>query len=73
MDTSNCRFSLPDASLMAFTFKPKGPVLPYPENRKIYIVGSDGKEKFIANGVNPMFSPDGKSLLVLKKRRPSSG
>ena len=56
----------PDASLAAFVLKPKGQVLPYPENRKIYIVGTDGKEKFVANGVNPMFSPDGKSLLVLK-------
>ncbi|MEK9150674.1 MAG: hypothetical protein AAB411_01120 [Patescibacteria group bacterium] len=56
----------PDASLIAFTLKPKGPLLPYPENRNIYIVGSDGKEKFIAAGVNPMFSPDGKFLLILK-------
>ncbi len=56
----------PDASLVAFVLKPKGQVLPYPENRKVYVVGQDGKEKFVANGVNPMFSPDGKSLLVLK-------
>lgn len=56
----------PDASLIAFTLKPKGRILPFPENRKVYIVGPDGKEKFIANGVNPMFSPDGKSLLILK-------
>ncbi|MBI5079256.1 PD40 domain-containing protein [Candidatus Wolfebacteria bacterium] len=56
----------PDASLIAFELKPKGQLLPYPENRKIYVVGADGKEKFIANGYNPMFSPDGKSLLILK-------
>ncbi len=37
-----------------------------PESLSIYLTDLNGNEHFIINGANPMFSPDGKSLLVLK-------
>ena len=37
-----------------------------PENSSIYMTDLNGNERFIVNGSNPMFSPDGKFLLALK-------
>ncbi len=56
----------PDKNYIAFVAYQNKGLLPLPEERKIYISDLNGNERFITNGVNPIFSPDGKSLLVLK-------
>jgi len=37
-----------------------------PDNWGVYITDFEGNEKFISNGIFPMFSPKGKQLLMLK-------
>lgn len=56
----------PDKNRIAFVVYQNKMLLPIPEEREIYVSDLNGNEKFITKGVNPIFSSDGKSLLVLK-------
>ncbi|MBI5079646.1 PD40 domain-containing protein [Candidatus Wolfebacteria bacterium] len=55
----------PDGNQIVFILSAKA-YLPFPDDKRVYITDMNGNERFIISGTNPLFSPNGEDLLVLK-------